>query len=367
MDRVKKFISTFMVAISNCSLYSRGHHAFDELVRETFSILKEILGERFEIMIIDNELIVNKQPLADAGINKANLIKRFKRKEISRVDFLEGISLSEIKEFIVDFSETGKGLKTYPHIKVGSIDVHINDAKRDSIDMENISCSYSEEIEKVKDIFYSFSPFKELNIAGLEEIVVHFIATFKKEANILKVLSPVKSYSEYTYTHAANVAVLAMFQADSLGARDELLHEIGVAALLHDIGKLFISKEILDKKGKLNDKEFSEMRNHPLYGAIYLAKLNDLTRLAPIIAFEHHMKYDCSGYPRLQLNGKKQHVLSQIVSISDFFDALRSRRPYRESMDLKDIIVLIKKGIDKDFNPFLVDNFNRLLQVALTQ
>ena len=127
----------------------------------------------------------------------------------------------------------------------------------------------------VREVYEGVSPFKKLNIAGLEEIVVNFIVTFRKEVNILKLISPVKSYSEYTYTHATNVAVLTMFQAETLGGiRDILLRDIGIAALLHDVGKLFISKEILEKKGTLDQREWQEIRLHPLYGARYLAKVD---------------------------------------------------------------------------------------------
>jgi len=199
---------------------------------------------------------------------------------------------------------------------------------------------------------------------GLEEIVVNFIANFKRESNILKILSPVKSFSEYTYTHATNVSLLTVFQAQTLGIRDELLHEVGISALLHDSGKLFIPKEILDKKGKLDEKEFEEIKKHPIHGARYLAKIDGLTRLAPIVAFEHHIKYDGSGYPQYSLNRKKPLIFSQIVAISDFFDALRSRRPYRASVNTKDILALMKKGSGKDFNPFLVDNFIKVMQAS---
>src|SRR4030067_129521 len=367
METVSNFISTFMIAISCYSLYSKEHEAFNELVKKSFLILNEILGERFEMMIIENDLIINKKPYRDSGIKKNNLINRLKRKGIRRVDFFKGLSLSEMKNFIIDIAEPGKGIKPYPHIKAGSIDVHLIKPGIDSADTGGLYNLSSEIMEKVRDIFPSISPFKKLNIAGLEEIVVHFIATFKKEAHILKLLSPVKSFSEYTYTHATNVAVLSMFQADSLGIKDELLHEIGVAALLHDTGKLFISKEILDKNGKLDDREFAEIKKHPLYGARYLAKMDNLTRLAPVIAFEHHMKYDGSGYPEFHVDWRGQHILSQIVTISDFFDALRSRRPYRESLDANDVIALMKKGVEKDFNPFLLDNFIKSIQIARIQ
>src|SRR3990170_3896233 len=173
METVNNFISTLLIAISNCSLYSKEHETFNELAKKTFSLLSELLGERFEIMVIDNELIVNKKPLRDAGINKTNLIRRLKRKGISRVDFLKGVSLSEINQFIIDISEAGKSLKLYAHINTGSIDVNVTSPKLDTVDIDSLSYASSEENEKLKDILHSISYFKKLNIAGLEELVVH--------------------------------------------------------------------------------------------------------------------------------------------------------------------------------------------------
>ncbi|MCC7203359.1 MAG: HD domain-containing protein [Nitrospirae bacterium] len=367
MDAIGKFLTTFTITIANCSLYSAEHEIFNELVKKTYRMLGEILGEQCEIMIIDHKLIVNKQELTDAGANKANFIRYLRRKGITRVDFLKGLSLSEFRQFIIDVSDTDKIMNPAPHIRTGTIDVCVPNPRSTPCEGEEISNLPKEDIAKVQDIFHSISPFKKLNIAGLEEIVVQFIITFRNEAHILKLLSPVRSFSEYTYTHASNVAVLSIFQADSLGIQDELLHEIGVAALLHDAGKLFIPKEILDKNGKLDDREFAEIKKHPLYGARYLAKMDNLTRLAPLIAFEHHMRCDGSGYPGLHTAGRRQHILSQIIAISDFFDALRSHRPYRESLETEEVIALMRKGREKDFNPFLLDNFIRSIQMALSQ
>lgn len=372
MEAVKKFISTLMIAVSNCSLYTKRHEAFDKLTNKVFSMLNSLLEEQFEIMVIDNELVINKTPLREAGLYGSNLIKRLKRKGISRVDFQKGIALSEIRQFIIDLSERGSALKSYPHIKTGAVDVNISSstllsgceltADSDSDGLARVS---SEDIAKLKEIFHSTSPFKKINVIGLEEIVINFIANFKREANIFKILSPVKSYSEYTYTHTTNVAILSIFQAQSLGVSEEFLHEIGIAALLHDTGKMYISKEILDKKGKLDEREFNEIKKHPVHGARYLAKMNGLSRLSPVIAFEHHMKYDGSGYPQYSLYNKKQHIFSQIVAISDFFDALRSRRPYRGSVETKNIIEMLKKGAGVDFSPLLVEHFTEMLQMSL--
>ena len=359
-----EFITSLVIAISNCSLYSKEHETFDDFAKKAFTMLNACINDRFVIMHIDNELIVNDKPLREAGIHKHSLISRFKRKGISRVDFLPGVTLAEIKQFIADMAQGGgKGLRDYPHIVTGSVDVNIKASMNDGDGEANHSAS--EQVEKVKDIFNSVSHFKQMNIVGLEDMVGNFVTTFKREATILKLLCPVKSFDEYTYTHAANVAVLTIFQAETLGVEEEILREIGIGALLHDTGKMYVSKDILDKKGKLDDNEFAEIKKHTLFGARYLAKIDGLTRLAPIIAFEHHLKYDASGYPKCAINKRKQHIFSQIVAIADFFDALRSNRPYRAGMDMQEIFVLLKKGAGTDFNPFLVDSFISSIQKAL--
>ena len=233
--------------------------------------------------------------------------------------------------------------------------------------MEGLSDFKDEQIGKLKSVYKSLSPFKQLNMTDLEEIVARFIATIGREISILKLLSPVKSYSNYTYVHSINVAVLSIFQAESLGVKGKSLHDMGMAALLHDVGKLFIGKDILEKQGKLDEKEFAEITNHPSYGAAYLVNIDGILRLAPIVAFEHHRKYDGSGYPRLGMKEKKQHICSQIVAISDFFDALRSWRPYRKSMEIDETLALMKKNAGTDFNPFLVNNFVRAFLTATSK
>ena len=369
METANGFISTFMNTISNCSLYSREHISVHELTRKALSILNELLTESdsLQIMIVDHDLIINKARSKSAGLHGTNLIRRLKRKGFSRVDFLRGVTFSEMKQFVVDLSEIGEELKTYPHIKTGVVDVRMGKPNIDiDSDVKSLSPVISDQVDMVKEVHHDISHFKKLNLAGLEEIVINFIISFRREANILKLLSPVKSYSEYTYTHATNVAVLTMFQAEILGLRDNLLRDIGIAALLHDVGKFFISKDILEKPGALDEKEWEEIKLHPIYGAQYLTKIDGLTRLAPIVAFEHHLRYDGQGYPKLNVNNKKkQHLCSQIVAISDFFDALRSKRPYRRALEIEEVISLMEKDAETGFNPFLLDNFIGALKKAL--
>lgn len=371
MISIKSFISTFMSAVSTCALYSKEHATVNELSQKVFSQLNEILQEfdSLEIMIVGEDLIVNKSPLRDIGVQGSNLIKRLKRKGISRVDFLKGITLSEVIQFVADVSAGDKYPETYAHIKTGIVEVRLGGLKLDAdigLDEESLSVFKSRQVEKVKDVFNGITHFKKLNIAGLEEIVISYIITIRREVNLLRLISPLKSFSEYTYTHATNVAVLSMFQAEALGVPDDMLRDTGISALLHDVGKLFIAKEVLEKRGDLNEKEWGAMRMHPVYGANYLAKIGGLTRLAAIVAMEHHRRFDGKGYPEFAGTDKKQHMCSQIVAISDFYDALRSHRPYRRSLEIKEVLSIMKKDAESAFNPDLLDHFVRSMHKALS-
>ena len=372
MSTAKQFLTALTIAISNCSLYAKEHELIEEAAKKAFSILQELLEDQIEMMVIDDDLIINKTPMRESRLHTANLLKRFKQKGISRIEFLQGITVAELKQFIINLSQPDTEIQTYSHIKAGIVGLEGGGSGSGSktaaaIPLEGVSDFREEQIEKLKVAFHSISPFKQLTMTDLEEIVARFVATISKEMSILKLLSPVKSYSNYTYVHSINVAVLSIFQAESLGIRGKLLHDIGLAALLHDVGKLFISKDILDKKGSLDDKEFAEITKHPSFGAAYLAKIENITRIAPIVAFEHHRKFNGAGYPKLRLQDKHPHIASQIVSISDFFDALRSWRPYRKSLETKEVLVLMKKNAGTDYNPFLVDNFTRAFLTATTK
>jgi HD-GYP domain-containing protein (c-di-GMP phosphodiesterase class II) len=336
-------------------------------VRKALELLNQFFDkeEVLEILIVEDELVINKNPIRNGGLHTASLMKRLKRKGISRIDFIKGVSITELKALVMDLAEQGREVKTYPHIKTGIIDVSLADKIEEALDEETLAGITSSQIEHLKEIYNDVSLFKPINIAGLEEIVINFFVTLKREAYILRLLTPVKSYSEYTYTHATNVAILSMFQAESLGFSGKLLHEIGIAALLHDVGKLFVSRDVLEKKGRLEKPEFEEIKKHPIYGAKYLSRIESLTPLAAIVAFEHHMKYDGSGYPDISETDRKQHLCSQIVAISDFFDALRSIRPYRKALEVKEILAIMKTKAGKDFNPLLLDNFSRMLLMAL--
>jgi HD-GYP domain-containing protein (c-di-GMP phosphodiesterase class II) len=351
-ENFSQFLFCMVTAMAQCSLYSKDHPAVSEYSEKAIELLSElIIGDSIDITHLGGKLILNDTPLLEKGTYMENFIKRMKTKGIDKIIFKKAISAEELMSFIFCMASKIEPPVSSDHIVVGTVEVRVKQAEEDPSAIMRAS------ISKVKDVYQEFSRSKRLDVIGLEDAVLGFLLALKKEANVLRLVSPIKSHSEYTYVHAANVAVLTLFQTQSLGLKDEGLRETGYAGLLHDMGKLFVSKDIIDKQAKLNEAEWKEMKRHPIYGAIYLGSLSDVPRLAVVAAYEHHLKFDGSGYPDTKWRARKQHIISQIVALADFFDALRAERPYRKGVELHALIDLIRGGTGKDFNPLLVDSF----------
>ncbi len=351
-----------MIAMSNCSLYSKDHPAVIHLSEDAVAILDDLYSEeRFSLALFGDSMIINEQPLLARNMHVRNFTKKLRRKGIDKIVITKGVTAAELKDFISEIALSDRITGAFPHITSGTIEVKLGGGGGG-----DIAGAMNENIQRVKDVYHGVSRFKRLDMVGLEDVVVSFITTLKQEANVLRVVSPIKSHSEYTYAHNTNVAVLSIFQAETLGVKHDLLHDIGMAGLLHDIGKMFVPSAILEKEAKLNEEEWVAMKKHPAYGAMYLATLPDIPKYALVAAYEHHMKFNGQGYPATRRKGRTQHIISQIIAISDFFDALRTDRPYRKALEVPVIVGLINDSSGKDFNPILAENFIRSLKKVST-
>lgn len=358
-------IWNLVVGISQARFYSAAHESVVIAADRVLTRLGEFPEGQCTIMVVKGDLVFNNALFRDAGVHGEKLVRLLAAKGITRVDCLPGVSAREIRDFFVDIASTKNPPGRYGHIRLGRVELG---AAAPGADAEVADAAFhAEQLARVQAIYGEVSPFRELPIVGLEEIVGTFLLTFRRGANLLRLLSPVKSHSEHTYTHAINVSVLAVALAEDLGLRDESVQQIGVAALLHDVGKLLIPTEILHKPGALSSAEFGKIMQHPLYGAAYLARVEGLTHLAVLVALEHHLKYDTSGYPALRGGGRRQHAASQIVAIADFYDALRSHRPYRRSLRTDEVLGIMQKESGSGFNPGLLRRFTRLITQAAAE
>ena len=178
----------------------------------------------------------------------------------------------------------------------------------------------------------------------------------------LVALTAMRNYDNYTFTHMVNVSILTMGQARALGIDGRLLREFGMSALMHDIGKVRTPKEILNKPDKLTDDEFAIMRRHVVDGAEILRRTPEMPILAPVVAFEHHLRLDGTGYPfgakRATIN-----LATMLCGISDVYDAMRSQRAYQQAHPTDRILAVLKRNDGAQFDQNLVRRFVQLLGI----
>lgn len=195
------------------------------------------------------------------------------------------------------------------------------------------------------------------------ENVVNYISGFViGDREAFKKLFSIASHDYYTYTHSINVCTYSLALADTLTITDpQLLRDLGVGALLHDIGKARISDKIIAKPGTLDASEWEEIKRHPEYGRDILVPDNIVGPASMDVVLGHHEKLDGSGYP-LGLGGKEISLNSRIACIADVFDALTTVRPYKGAKSTYDALMLMSKEMRKHLDRELYENFIRMLQ-----
>lgn len=357
------FIRRLTTAAATASLYQLEHKQVVHLCRLAKTHLDHLFSEQaeFTLMLIEERLIYDEQPV-EGDFSVTKLCKFMQQQGIAHLTLKQGFTDNELLRLIELLSKKGissEKIEATEHLRVGQVQIQNSgnelpdELTQQFLDLEDIE---SEEIDRFQEIYAAIQAGKQVNVRGLNEIVGSFVQAFSEQGSSMLALAPLRTLDEYTYTHSTNVCILNIAQAKMLGIEGQLLYEIGIAAMLHDIGKLFVPVEILQKKGKLDDQEWAMIQQHPQLGAEYLVNTPGIPRLAVITAYEHHMRYDGSGYPKLSKRWP-QHLCSQMTTISDFFDALRTHRSYSPSMDFEKIAGIMLEEAGKALHPQLTRNF----------
>jgi HD-GYP domain-containing protein (c-di-GMP phosphodiesterase class II) len=366
-----EFVRCTVIAVSNGSLYSGDHPQVNRLCQKALMYLNESMAGQSAItfMGIDGAIICEGEPIED-NLFLSRFAQILKTNGVEHVEVDRGVTLHELHTFttrLIKKKEASGIPASTSHIRLGKIEVAQTRSpakdlpikgEKEKSDLFDLSVA---ELEQLKEIYNEVHNQKTLRVMGIKEIVTALVEAVKQEAIPFMVLVPLRNLDEYTFTHSINVCILNLCQAMALGIEGQSLHDIGIAALLHDIGKLFIPSEILNKPGKLDEAEWALIQQHPIRGAQYLIDIPGISRLASVTAFEHHMKFNYGGYPKISVNWK-QNLCSQMTTISDFFDALHTNRSYRSSLEADQIAAIMHDRSGIDFNPALIKNFFKILK-----
>ena len=203
---------------------------------------------------------------------------------------------------------------------------------------------------------------KEFRPADVRDSSESMVESILRNPDALVSLTQIKGYDEYTYTHSVNVGILVTSLAHEMGYNPEQLIQIGMGGILHDIGKMRVPENILNKPGKLTAAEFAIVKRHPEHGQALVADKKGISDLSRAVIIQHHERFNGKGYPA-GLAREEIHEVGLISAVADVYDALTSDRVYKEAWTPQRALALIFQGCDEDYSRTIVERFTRHLGI----
>jgi len=374
-DKIEIFFRDLLASLQTAKLYATEHPIFKKSVDKAFLSLKDTLEERGELVIgiIGEELAFEKEIFFDLSQMLKPAIIYLKERGIERIAFYRDVEKDELDKFIgflanakeragIDAQGT-LSLMGIKNITVGKLKAASVSSAGEAQGSPAASAIYERALQKV-----SQSLTNVLNMQDVDQLTVKFAINNVMESlmtqhqDLLK-LSTLRRYDPGTFAHLLNVSILSMYFSSRLGFAKDVVLNIGVAALFHDIGKLYISREVIRKSDRLTEEEFTQIKSHTILGSALLIKYVDTLGIIPaVVSFEHHLKYNLKGYPKPAFP-QKPHIVSLIVSICDVYDALSQRRGYKADYPPDKIYSMMMEEKGSSFDPELVDKFFKIMGV----
>jgi putative nucleotidyltransferase with HDIG domain len=372
-------VRRFAAAIRSAQLYAAGHPLVQRSLDALGETLAQLLANQQNIAIglIEQEIVVGDIPLPKSAENYGELIRRLHGLGIERIAFERDVAQDAINTLVTTIANPERApgaaragaapvdamaaLQSLPHIRVGriSLDERVNTS---TADVATIRKLYGEAVNIAGTLWDTAQQEGIPDPQAAGQLVDNLAQAVAQNRTALVALTALKEYDNYTFTHMVNVSILTMAQARALGMEGTALRELGLAALMHDIGKVRTPKEILNKPDKLTDDEFSIMRLHVVDGAEILRRTPEMPPLAAVVAFEHHLRTDNTGYP-VGVKRSALNVGTMLCSIADVYDAMRSQRAYQESFPTDRILAVLKRNDGSQFDQHLVRRFSQLMGI----
>lgn len=246
--------------------------------------------------------------------------------------------------------------------ELGVFYVYVEDERLDDIDVEDERLLELKQMamKSINNVFRNINSSKEA--AESLEVVEDLIEYVIECGDVNKSLCDIKTYDNYTYVHSLDTGIMTTFLGESLGYKESELIELGKGGILHDIGKTKISSSIINKKGKLTEEEYSEIKKHPKYGNDILAKNMSISEIVLKSVLQHHERIDGSGYP-YGLSGNEISKYGKVVGICDVYEAVSNDRIYRKKFTPNDAYELILGGSGTMFDEKIVKKFKETFAI----
>ena len=358
-------------SIQSAQIYPEYHKRFHgPLTRLHARILRITAVEGIlHVGVIGNHFVIGESAYLETNkFFPKKLLRELRERGIEKISFKGELTYGELKQFIL-FLASGKENsqnRKWENISYGILTTFDGSSLPSGTLSHSLPKSHilSGATSVVKDILAAISRGNGgVSIQGGREIVDNVMKGLHQDDFLISRLTRLQDHDDYTVTHSLNVCTMVLAQAMRIDIQESRVREIGLSALLHDIGKIQIPREVLHKPGKLDAKEFAQVAEHPVDGANMLRKIDCGSELPMVVCFEHHIKYNYSGYPKVTYR-VPLNIASYMTQIADVYDALRTNRPYRKSLSLETSITIMREGRGTEFEPVLFDNFMEIISLA---
>lgn len=370
LDEIAELVKQIVVAANQAALYAVDHPAVKEYTDRAFTTVSGILKHKAEIAITVREglLVYENVPLYKLSTNSNKFINLLELREIGGLVIRRGVQSDEIVQMVDVLVSLPEELESIEDISdelarrgVGSIG--ILEPAREAKEKQAARTPkqiYREAVRTMRRVTRAVMKGKAPSMEEVNSLAGEMTRVVLKDRRTLIALTSIKDFDDNTFTHSVNVCVLATALASIFIRDNRRLSELAQAALLHDVGKIVLPHTIIEKKGPLGQKDSDMMEQHPATGARILEETEGVNPLSKVVAFEHHMGYDMSGYPRLDAL-EHPHPMSLMVQIANEYD----KRLYDPARGVKNtpeaVLAEMASGAGDRYEPRMVKEFINMM------
>ncbi|HDQ03049.1 MAG TPA: HD domain-containing protein [Deltaproteobacteria bacterium] len=343
IETARIFFQNMAAVLKNMFLYPEDHPRLHSSVEKLLDRTEDLLTKKMDaaFYLIDGELFFETLSIP-LDQNLSLVVEQLSAKSIGGIIFSQGVTKSELIRFAALLNKTGEIFSEEESIDevmakegIRHITIHhamLVDRQTGSeikAQQKKAADIFKETIEALKEVVQAVHSDKASGMRKVNSVIKTMVDYVLDNKDALIGLTNIKMYDEYTFAHCVNTAILAVSTGTYLSLSKPQLSALGVGALMHDIGKVNIPPEIINKPGMLTEKEWEIIQRHPVDGALFLSSVQNISKLATVIAFEHH-HHGPKAYPPLK-SYHKRHPFSQIVSLADSYEAITASRVYYAS------------------------------------
>jgi HD-GYP domain-containing protein (c-di-GMP phosphodiesterase class II) len=384
LSATDRLVVSLVAGINMRALYGSEHPALashvDRILEAVGTACEEYQKEAITFLVVGQDLVVENQPLRTGSLYHQQFIRALTRRRVERLTLGRGLDAEECVRFLTPMARGGTPVSTR-HLVVGRVELQTSPIEGPGpgggagpggpggggpADDSVIEALTSQSVDGARDAFTEFRTDRRGGLVRLEQVVWSLMDALQRATREILPLAPLKTHDDYTFVHSVNVSLLTLAQARSFGIEGARLHAIGLAAFLHDIGKLKIPLDVLNKPGKLEGNEWRIMMSHAQEGATHLCGVEGANPLAILVAYEHHMRYDGQANYPVPRVGRRPTLASQMTAISDVYDAICTTRPYAKARSREFAVKVLTERVGTFHSPALVANFVRMVGLSGT-